>query len=347
MHNRAMKITFALLAVLLLTACPIAQQNNQYALAEDPAVSSQPAEAEPGNPDSASASVFPDDSSFNKQWALERIHAIDAWQIISEPRHVLIAVLDTGIDREHEDLAGRVGASANFSSSQTSDDANGHGTHIAGIIGAVANNRTGIAGVAPNVSLLNVKVADDAGFTDAEAVARGIIWAVDNGAKVINISLTLTGPERTLEEAVSYAWNKGAILVAAAGNTRGVMSVYPAHYAHTMAVTSTDSENALGQLANRGDWVDVAAPGVNIYSTLPGNSYGYKSGTSMAAAYVSGVAGLLFGVVTDTSGNGLLNDEVRNIIERSTTGNLDIANGRVDALKAVQAALTKGKVVSQ
>ena len=286
------------------------------------------------------ALIAPNDENLDKQWALTKIQASDAWQITSGNQDILIAVLDTGIDQTHIDLAGKVVANINFTQSPTVGDVNGHGTHIAGIIGAIANNSEGIAGLAYSCSLMNVKVASDIGFCDAEAVAKGIIWAVDNGAKVINLSLTFAEPNQALEDAVNYAWRKGAILVCAVGNDGESTPMYPAAYANCLAVTSTNSDDLLGQLANHGDWVDLAAPGVNIYSTLPDNSFGYKSGTSMATAYVSGVAGLLFGMVSDTNGNGLLNDEVRNTIESSCdeTGTLDVAEGRINALSAVLAS---------
>lgn len=326
MKNRAINITLPLLAILLLTPWPaIFANNSEFALAEGP---------ESAN----TASATTNDTYLDRQWALNKIHALDAWQITTGSNDVRIAVLDTGIDQTHADLLGKVVDSVSLSSSQTVGDVNSHGTHIAGIIGATANNDSGIAGVANTASLLNVKVANDDGFTDAAAVAKGIIWAVDNGAKVINISLTLAKPNKAVEEAVDYAWRKGALLVAAAGNDGGTAPVYPAYYTNVVAVTSTNNDDILAQLAKRGGWVDVAAPGVNIYSTLPGNGYGYKTGTSMAAAYVSGLAGLLFSIVTDTNGNGQLNDEVRNIIENSTVGTLEIAKGRIDALKALQIA---------
>jgi len=280
----------------------------------------------------------PNDKYFDKQWALTKIQAPDAWQITSGSQDILIAVLDTGIDPQHEELADKVVADVNFTDSPTADDRHGHGTHIAGIIAASTNNGFGIAGVAPNCRLLNVKVADDDGRCNSSTVAKGIVWAVDNEAKVINMSLTFTKPAQALEEATDYAWNKGAILVAAAGNYGGSTPVYPAYYVNCLAVTATDSDDLLVQLAKHGDWVDVAAPGASIYSTLPDNDYGYKSGTSMATAYVAGVAGLVFNVVTDANGNGLLNDEVRDMIERSCDEIevLDVAQGRVNLLRAVK-----------
>ncbi len=195
---------------------------------------------------------------------------------------------------------------------------------------------SGIAGVVPNCRLVNVKVADDDGIFNSSTVAKGIIWAVNNGAKVINMSFTFPKPAQALEDAVDYAWSKGAIIVAAAGNDGGSTPMYPAYYANCLAVTATDSNDLLVQRAKHGDWVDVAAPGANIYSTLPDNDYGYKSGTSMATAFAAGVAGLLFAVVTDANGNGLLNDEVRHAIETNCDevelGGL--TKGRINILEA-------------
>jgi thermitase len=284
----------------------------------------------------ANASTI-NDTHFDKQWALTKIQAPDAWQITAGSQDVLIAVLDTGIDMQHEDLADKVVASMNFTSSPTTADLCGHGTHIAGTIAANANNSLGIAGVVPNCRLINVKVVNDDGICDSSKVAKGIVWAANNGAKVINLSLTFNEPDKALEDAVNYAWGKGVIIVAAAGNDGGSAPSYPACYENCLAVTATNSDDLLIQLAQYGDWVDVATPGANIYSTLPGNGYGYKSGTSMATAFASGVAGLLFSVVADANGNGRLNDEVRHEIEThcDEVGNPGIARGRVNALKAI------------
>lgn len=284
---------------------------------------------------------IPDDIDLDKQWGISRISAPQAWQIASGNSDTIIAILDTGIDQTHIDLAGRVIANTNFTQSPTVDDLNGHGTHIAGIVGAIANNGIGIDGLAYNCSLLNVKVANDKGSCDAATVAEGIVWAVDNGAKVINLSLTITNPTQALEDAVNYAWNHGAVVVAAAGNCVGDSPMYPACYSNCIAVGATDANDSLRLGSGHNDWVDVAAPGVDIYSTLPDSKYGIKSGTSMATAYVSGLAGLLITLVTDTNGNGQLNDEVQNIIENSCDeiGAPGAGKGRINALRAVRQAL--------
>jgi thermitase len=251
------------------------------------------------------------DPDIERQWALTRIHLSDLWQITKGSPETLVAVLDTGIDRNHEDLSNKVVAEINLTDSPTPDDIYGHGTHVAGIIAANINNGVGIAGVAPESRLLNVKVADDKGRCSASVVAQAVIWAVNNGASVINISLELREPSPELENAVNYAWNKGAVIIAAAGNDASQLPVYPAYYKNSIAVAATKQDDDLAPLSNYGDWVDVAAPGFNIYSTLPGNSYGYETGTSFAAGYVSGLAALLFSIVTDTNGDNMVNDEVR------------------------------------
>ena len=259
------------------------------------------------------------DPHLEEQWALQHIHAPKLWQVTAGNSQILVAVLDTGIDQRHEDLRGKIIADVNFTSSQTTEDILGHGTHVAGIIAANRNNGLGIVGLAPESSLLNVKVANDKGQSDISEVAEGIIWAVDNGASVINLSIALEEYSPQLEDAVRYAWSHGAVIVAAAGNSGSKPPVYPAFFENCIAVAALRQDGTLAPLSNHGDWVDIAAPGFNIYSTLPGNGYGYKSGTSFATAYVSGLAALLFTVVSDNNYDGRLNDEVRAAIEAGHT----------------------------
>ena len=284
-----------------------------------------------------SATMASSDIYYDKQWAIFKIMAPQAWEITSGDADVTIAVLDTGINRTHEDLVGKVIAEINLTDSTTVDDIYGHGTHIAGIIAATANNGLGVAGLAYNCRLINVKVADDSGVVWPSKVAKGIVWAVDNGADIINMSLFLPVPSRALEEAVNYAWSNGAIVIAAAGNYIGTSPTYPAYYSNCIAVAATDANDSIASWSGWGDWIDVAAPGVSIYSTLPKNDYGSKSGTSMATAYVSGVAGLLFTLVNDENGNGFVNDEVRLAIEHSCdeTNIGGIGQGRINAFEAV------------
>ncbi len=280
------------------------------------------------------------DDYSGRQWAIRKIMVPQAWEVTSGGASVVIAVLDTGIDKGHEDLAGKVIAEVNFTDSPTTDDIYGHGTHVAGIIAAAANNSVGIAGLAYDCRLLNVKVADDDGIFHSSVAAKGIRWAVEHGAEVINISLFSTEPSRDMEEAINYAWSKGVVVVAAAGNCIGTKTAYPAYYSNCLAVVATSSNDCVASWSSWGDWVDVAAPGVDIYSTLPGNRYGSKSGTSMAAAHVSGLAGLLFALVSDKNSNGFVNDEVRAAIEGSCDEvDISAVNGRINAFHAVNKSL--------
>jgi len=267
-----------------------------------------------------------DDSYLAERWGVSRVEAPQAWQITRGDRSIIVAVLDTGINKDNQDLADRVAAEVNFTDSPTSDDLYEHGTHMAGTIAAIA----------PECRLMNVKVADDAGRCEPSVVARGIIWAVDNGARVINVSLSMRASPN-LEEAVNYAWSQGAILITAAGNKGGSEPSYPAYYVNCLAVAGTNENNSLALLSSYGDWVDVAAPGFNIYSELPQNQYGYKTGTSAAGAHVSGVAALVFSVAEDSNGNGAVNDEVRWAIENSCTpiAGDGVGQGLVNAFQAV------------
>ena len=276
---------------------------------------------------SLQATYSPDDGYLAKRWGVNEIEAPQAWQITRGDEAVVVAVLDTGIDEGNQNLAGRVVAEINFTGSSTSDDLYGHGTHMAGTV----------ATIAPECRLMNVKVADDTGKCDPSIVARGIMWAVDHGAKVINLSLAMTGSAE-LEEAVNYAWRRGAVLVAAAGNKGTSEPSYPAYYDNCLAVAGTNENNSLALLSSYGDWVDVAAPGFNIYSELPGNQYGYETGTSAAGAHVSGVAALVFSVAGDANGDGVVNDEVRWAIENSCTSiDVDgVGRGLVSAFEAVR-----------
>ena len=204
-----------------------------------------------------------DDSYPSQRWGVSKIEAPQAWQIAEGNQSIIVAVLDTGIDEDNPDLADKLVAEVNFTDSSTSDDLYGHGTHMAGTIAAIA----------PECQLLNVKVVDDTGRCEASVVAKGIIWAVDHGAEVINVSLcTKSSPD--LEEAVNHAWSQGVVIVAAAGNVGKSKPAHPAYYANCLAVAGTNKNDSLALLSNHGDWVDVAAPGFNIYSELPHNQYG-------------------------------------------------------------------------
>ncbi len=248
----------------------------------------------------ATAFYVPNDPGYANQWALPKIQAPEAWDLTQGSSAVRIAILDTGIDQDHEDLAAKIVANKNFTTSRTVDDLYGHGTHVAGIAAAITDNGRGVAGVGFKSSLMNVKVLGDNGSGQYSWIANGIIWAADNGAHVINMSLGGSSTSSTLESAVKYAYGKGVVLVAAAGNDNTSTPSYPAYYPECIAVAATDPNDVKASFSNYGEWVDIAAPGVNIYSTLPNHNnrirvrnYGYLSGTSMATPHVAGAAALL------------------------------------------------------
>lgn len=246
----------------------------------------------------------PNDPLFGQQWQYGNIKAPAAWDVTQDAPGVAIAILDTGIDIDHPDLAGKVAKSKSFTNDRKLEDKYGHGTHVAGSAAAVTNNSRGVAGTCPNCKLYNVKVLNDRGSGQWDWVAKGITWAADNGGKVINMSLGGTYASSAVEVAVNYAWAKGVVIVAAAGNDGVTTKFYPAAYENAIAVAATDSQDEKPWWSNYGSsWVDVAAPGVAILSTAPnhrntiwgtGVSYGTISGTSMAAPHVAGVAGLVW-----------------------------------------------------
>jgi thermitase len=279
----------------------------------------------------------PDDQYFGRQWGMSKVEAPQAWDVTTGSSGTNIAILDTGVDEDHPDLAGKVVTNANFSNSSTPDDRYGHGTHVAGIAAASTNNGIGVAGLGHDATIMNVKVLDDNGSGYYSWVANGIIWAADNGAEVINLSLGGRSYSQILEDAVKYAWSKGVVIVASAGNSGNSVPNYPAYLSDCLAVAATDINDQLPYWSSRGDWVDIAAPGMSIYSSL---RYGYMSGTSMAAPHAAGLAGLIFTMVTDENANGLLNDEVRARIE-ATADDIGVpgtGTGRINALRAVTAA---------
>jgi len=283
------------------------------------------------------------------QGALGEIDWSQVWTPNQSSPGTLVAILDTGIDRDHEDLVGRVVAEVNLGDSLVVNDLHGHGTHIAGIIAANAGNSIGITGVAPESLIMNVKVTDDRGRCDAAAIADGIVWAVDRGADILSISLRLSEPSQELEEAVAYAWNHGALIIAAAGNEGGSVPQYPAYYPECIAVTATREDGSRAPLASHGDWVDVAAPGYQVYSTIPDNEYGYKTGTSQATAHVAGLAALLYGIAIDGDDDGWVNDEVRAAIEASCVqaGASGMGKGLVDPVEAVTLLQSESKLSPQ
>jgi len=239
------------------------------------------------------ADTIPADPDWNLQYGLVNIRAPQGWDYSTGSAAVIIAIVDTGVDLSHPDLAAKIVPGHNSINVLSSpQDDNGHGTHAAGIAAASGNNGVGMAGVSWGARIMPVKVLYASGSGFSSDVAEGITWAADHGAQVINLSLGGALPSTALQDAVNYAYNKGIILVAAAGNTSSNFVLYPARYPNVIAVGAVDSANKRLSNSTIGPELDLVAPGAFIYSTVIGG-YGYKNGTSMAAPYVSGLAAIL------------------------------------------------------
>lgn len=252
---------------------------------------------------SAAPDAVPNDPLLPNQWGIFKIRGPQAWDISQIlPTNTYVAVLDTGIDTTHPDLVNKVAFQANFTNSPTTLDLYGHGTHVSGIVAAATNDAIGVAGTTFNsVYLVNVKVLNDSGSGFDSWIAQGIIYAANLGVAAINMSLGGSTGSRTLANAVRYAVARGVAVVASAGNSANQKKEYPAAFNNVIAVAATNPKNRKASFSSYGaSWVDIASPGVNILSTMPTypnklhvTNYGYLSGTSMAAPFVTGVIGLL------------------------------------------------------
>lgn len=287
----------------------------------------------------ARAAYLPNDPGFGSQWNLSQVSAPQAWDLASDAAGIWVAVIDSGADLDHPDLGIRDRPVYGYDyvrGDTVPDDEAGHGTHVLGILSAVTDNATGVAGLAWNVRLLLYKVLDANEVGSSANVASAIVSACNNGARIINLSLTLSGYSQTVDNAVTNAANAGILLVAAAGNSNSSVA-YPAAYPQVLAVAATTSQDRRAWYSNRGPEIDVAAPGGlaegQIYSTLPRgkNTYGYKYGTSMAAPHVSALAALIWSLAPN-----LTRDQVRQIIldtaDKVDSVTYPYTNGRNDYL---------------
>lgn len=237
--------------------------------------------------------TIPNDPGFSFQYALANIRAPQAWDVTTGSSAVTIAILDSGVDLSHPELASKLLPGRDFVNDDwIPQDDNGHGTHVAGIAAAASNNGLGIAGVSWGARILPVKVLNAYNSGTYANVAAGIVWAANQGAQIINLSLGGASPSLTLENAVNYAASQGAALVAAAGNTGGAI-LYPARYPAVIAVANTNAANQRVPSSAFGPEIDLAAPGAGIYSLAIGGGYTTLGGTSMSTPHVSGALALL------------------------------------------------------
>ena len=354
---------------------------------------------------------IPNDPKFINQWALHQstdcdIDAPEAWDIETGNSNVAIAVVDTGVDYNHEDLTENIWINSgedingngivDLSDFNGIDDDNngyvddirgydfvdinttwyeengyellpeedytdpdndpmdvhGHGTHCSGIAGATTNNGVGIAGVGWDCSIMSMRAGfkikicpcGTTGILQSDDIALAMIYATDNGADVISMSWGGKSSSQLILDVVEYAYNQGVVLVSSAGNSNTYQKQYPAFYEEVIAVAATYKNDERKASSNYGFWIDIAAPGDNILSTIPNNEYGKKSGTSMSCPHVAGLAGLLL-----SKNPSLTPDMIRTII-CNTADDIDsdryIGGGRINAHKALLAepaiAILKG-----
>jgi subtilisin family serine protease len=291
------------------------------------------------------AAAMPNDPGYPSQWFHLKIHSPSAWDVTSGLEAVTVAVCDTGVDSSHPDLKENLqlpGFNVVNQSTDTEPVAD-HGTAVAGLVGAVGNNGLGVAGMAWKVRILPVRITNNPDTTAwCSDMAQGIEWAADQGAKVINLSYDTTGCPNTIDAAAQYAKDQGALVVIASGNeSRDLTGVYPETHAFVM-VGATDSSDHRAGFSNYGSPVDLVAPGVTIYTTEPGGTYRYWSGTSMATPLVSGTAVLIYSLSPT-----LTPDQVRNILLTSSEDlgaagkDSQFGFGRLDAANAVYSASGK------
>ena len=282
--------------------------------------------------------LVPDDPEFVNQWHLPKILAPDAWDVTQGGAGAVIAILDSGVEATHPDLAGTLVAGYNtFSNSTDTSDAFGHGTEVAGVAGALTNNTVGVAGVAGAAPIMPVRVTNSTGGATSASIANGIVWAADHGARVVNLSFDGIAGNATIRAAAEYAYNKGTLVVAAAGNCQCVDPTPENPF--VLSVSGTDEVDGLGYYSTTGPFVDLSAPGSNILTTAKFGLYFAETGTSLASPVVAGVAALMF------SANQTLTPAVTTQLLESTAVDIggdgydqNFGYGRVNALAAVNAA---------
>jgi subtilisin family serine protease len=279
------------------------------------------------------APAGPNDPLWGSSWSLAKVNAPAAWKLTNGSPETVVAVLDTGADLHHPDLEGAFVPGYDFVNhdDDPSDD-HGHGTMVAGVIAARANNGIGGAGTCSRCSVMPVKVIAGNGTGNAGDVALGIAWAADHGARVINLSFVLSGPDDGVANAIAYARGLGAVVVAAAGNAGSPDVTFPAGLPGVVSVTGTDGADARYSWANYGSWVRLAAPGCS-QATAPAAGYGDFCGTSSAAAFVSGLAGLARSLAAGATGDAIASELAAHTVPVGSF----VSAGRVDAAALLNA----------
>ena len=274
------------------------------------------------------------------QWYFSKIEASQAWDITTGSTALTVAVIDSGVLASHPDLQGKVLAGYDFVNNDAdATDDNGHGTSVAGVCAASSNNLLGVTGVAWSNPILPVKVLGADGSGNHSGIANGITWAADRGVRVINLSLGGTTTSTTLQNAINYAWSKGAVIIAAAGNNGNNVPSYPAACQNVIAVSATDLSDGRPTWSNYGSYVDISAPGADIVTLSGADGYASWNGTSFSCPVASGVVALMRSVNPQLSNQSIVNLLLANNDDIGTAGYDEyFGQGRVNARRAVAAA---------
>jgi thermitase len=281
--------------------------------------------------------LIPNDADYPSQWHLPQIQAPGAWDMTTGAG-VTIAIVDSGIDPTHPDLAPNLVSGVSYIGGSTADVL-GHGTHVAGAAAAIGNDVIGVAGVAW-AKIMPLVVLNSSNWANYSDIASAITYAADSGARIINVSIAGTSASSTMQSAVNYAWNKGSVVFAAAGNYSTSSPTYPAACDNVVAISSTNSSDGLSSFSSFGSWIDIAAPGENILTTSNGGGYTYTGGTSLASPIAAGVGALVLSRNPSLSASALVSTLQNN------ADNIGLAYyfgaGRVNAYRAVVAAGSGG-----
>lgn len=281
----------------------------------------------------------PNDPSFNSQWHLNKISSPQAWDLTTGNPSVIIAILDSGVAGWHSDLTNQMVPGWNFyDNNSDTNDVFGHGTKVAGAAAAATNNLNGISGVGYNCKIMPLRVTDTSGMASTSNLAAALQWAADRGARVANISFAASG-SATVISAAQYFMSKGGVVVVSSGNNGTLQSTPDTPY--LLTVGSTNSSDGLSGFSNTGNVVDCTAPGEGIFTTTREGGYASVSGTSFSAPITAGVAGLMFAINPNLSGAQCYELLRKSGDDLGSTGwDAQFGWGRVNASKAVQAALT-------
>ncbi len=283
-------------------------------------------------------SLVPADPHWAQAWGPKLVNAPQAWNMTTGAKSTIIAVVDTGVDPRQPDLRGRVLRGWDFQNNDANPkDDNGHGTAVAGVAAAAANDNVGIAGMCWKCQILPVKVLNANGSGNHSNIAAGIVWATKHGADVINLSLAGPSDANVIANAIQFARNHGVVVVAAAGNEGTSRRFYPAAYPGVISVGATSSSDVLYSWSNRGSWVKLSAPGCAYTGSTGPIRWSWWCGTSFATPVVAGTAALMKSLKP-----GLSRAQIERALLNSTVRVRGISVGRIDAAKALRVASSLG-----